>query len=84
MKKNTIFINIASYRDPELGLTVEDCYKKSKNPENLFFSIVSDANDNEHPDLSFIPINQISYIKRDISKSSGVCSARSLAMNGSS
>lgn len=83
MKKNTIFINIASYRDPELGLTVEDCYKKSKNPENLFFSIVSDANDSEHPNLSFIPKNQIRYIKRDISKSSGVCSARSLAMDGS-
>lgn len=84
MKKNTIFVNIASYRDPELGLTVKDCYEKSKNPENLFFSIISDANDNEHSNLSFIPEKQIKYIKRDISKSSGVCSARSLAMNGSS
>jgi len=84
MKKDTIFINIASYRDPELGLTVKDCYEKSKNPENLFFSVVSDANDYEHSYLSFIPTSQISYIKRNTSEASGVCSARSLAMVGSS
>ena len=34
-----IFIQIASYRDPELNKTLEDCISKSKNPENLVFGI---------------------------------------------
>lgn len=36
---NKIFISIASYRDPELIPTIEDCIKKAKYPQNLVFSI---------------------------------------------
>jgi hypothetical protein len=39
MKNNKIFIQIASYRDPELVPTIKDCISKAKNPENLVFSI---------------------------------------------
>ena len=39
MTKNTIFIQIASYRDPQLIPTIKDCIDKAKNPENLIFSI---------------------------------------------
>jgi len=36
---NTIFVQIASYRDPELLPTIKDCIKKAKNPELLSFGI---------------------------------------------
>ena len=36
---NTIFIQIASYRDPELIPTIRDCISKSAYPENLRFGI---------------------------------------------
>jgi len=38
-KKNTIFIQIASYRDPELLPTIEDAIEKAKYPDNLRFGI---------------------------------------------
>jgi hypothetical protein len=37
--ENTIFIQIASYRDPELLATIEDCLYQAKHPENLRFCI---------------------------------------------
>ena len=36
---NTIFIQIASYRDPELLPTLKNCIDKAKYPENLRFGI---------------------------------------------
>ncbi|MBU3614811.1 hypothetical protein ICN46_07875 [Polynucleobacter sp. Latsch14-2] len=36
---NTIFVQIASYRDPELVPTILDCIAKAKHPENLRFGI---------------------------------------------
>jgi hypothetical protein len=39
MSTNTIFIQIASYRDPELLPTLRDCLKKAKHPELLSFGI---------------------------------------------
>ena len=77
--KDSIFISIASYRDPDLYATVKSCYDNALNKDSLFFSIVSQAEENEHPDLSFIPENQIRYIKVDWRDSKGVCWARSIA-----
>ena len=34
-----IFIQIASYRDPQLPITLNDCISKAKYPENLVFCI---------------------------------------------
>jgi len=36
---STIFIQIASYRDPQLLPTIEDCLKNAKYPDNLRFGI---------------------------------------------
>ena len=36
---NTIFIQIASYRDPELNSTLSNCIENAKWPENLRFTI---------------------------------------------
>lgn len=39
VKKDKIFIQIASYRDPQLLPTLKDCIEKAKYPENLVFGI---------------------------------------------
>jgi glycosyltransferase involved in cell wall biosynthesis len=39
MGNRKIFIQIASYRDPQLIPTLKDCIEKAKYPENLVFSI---------------------------------------------
>lgn len=39
MKKDKIFIQIASYRDPQLKPTILDCLNNAKYPENLVFCI---------------------------------------------
>ena len=36
---NSIFIQIASYRDSQLLPTIKDCIQNAKNPENLIFAI---------------------------------------------
>jgi hypothetical protein len=74
-----IFISIASYRDPELLYTVQNCYDQASDKGGLFFSIISQADYEEHPDLSFIPPNQIRYHKVSWQKSLGACWAREIA-----
>ena len=76
-----IFISIASYRDPDLVNTVKSCYNNAQNKKLLFFSVFSQAEYSEHADLSFIPQNQIRYLKTHWSESKGVCWARSIANN---
>lgn len=75
----TIFISIASYRDPDLINTVRSAYDNATFKDRIFFSIVSQALDEEHPDLSFIPESQIRYIKILWSESKGACWAREIA-----
>jgi hypothetical protein len=48
-----IFIQIASYRDPELMPTIKSCLKNAKYPQNLVFGIARQFNENdEFDDLS--------------------------------
>jgi hypothetical protein len=77
--ESSIFVSIASYRDPDLLATVKSCYDNSAAKDSLFFSIVSQAEEFEHPDLSFIPESQIRYVRVDWRESQGVCWARSIA-----
>jgi len=44
-----IFVQIASYRDPELIPTIKSCLENAKNPENLNFGICRQY----HPDDKF-------------------------------
>jgi hypothetical protein len=77
--KHTIFLSIASYRDPDLRNTVRSAYENAKYRNKIFFSIHSQAEDAEHPNLSFIPKENIRYIKSHWSESLGVCWARQIA-----
>ncbi len=75
-----IFIQIASYRDPELVKTVKDCIANAKKPENLVFSIARQF----HPDDKFDDLSEYKDDPRfrilDIphQESQGVCWARNL------
>jgi hypothetical protein len=86
MKKNkkqdsqaekTIFIQIASYRDPELIPTLQDCLKNAKYPENLRFGICwqhgPEENLNEYINDPRFKIIDIPYLE-----SKGACWARHL------
>jgi hypothetical protein len=75
-----IFIQIASYRDPELVKTIKDCIANAKNPQNLVFSIARQF----HPDDKFDDLSEYKDDARfrilDIphEESQGVCWARNL------
>lgn len=79
MEKNKqIFVQIASYRDPQLLSTLNDCLLKAKYPENLIFSIawqhsIEDEWDNlyQYKDDPRFKILDVDY--RD---SKGACWAR--------
>ena len=74
----TIFIQIASYRDPQLILTIKDALKHAKFPKNLRFGICRQY----HPDDKFDDLSEYKDDKRfrilDVlyTESKGVCWAR--------
>lgn len=74
--KNKIFIQIASYRDPELLPTIRDCINKAKYPENLTFGICWQR-DNEESLEEFTNDNRFQILDYHWSKSKGLCWARS-------
>lgn len=78
----TIFISIASYRDPLLHTTVLDAYAKAAHPESLIFGIVDQSNEGETIRLSEIPFRQqIRYHRVDPIYARGACWARSVAQS---
>ena len=74
-----IFVQIASYRDPQLKPTIDDCIKNAKHPKNLVFGITNQY----HPDDEF-NIDEYQKDKRFrienvlYSESKGACWARNL------
>ena len=78
MKKNKIFISIASYRDPELIPTIKDCIKNADSPQNLVFGISRQFNPKDcFDDLSEYEDNpNFKIINTNYKKSLGVCHAR--------
>jgi hypothetical protein len=75
MSNQKIFVQIASYRDPELLPTIRDCISKAKNPENLHFCIAWQHGPDEKIDeiatLPNVTIIDIPYLE-----SKGACWAR--------
>jgi hypothetical protein len=72
---NTIFVQIASYKDPELTKTIEDLLNNAKNPENLTICICHQYDDisvlNKYRTDSRFKIIDIHY-----KESKGTCWAR--------
>lgn len=80
MKEEKIFIQIASYRDPELVPTIKDCINNAKYPENLIFSIawqhsIDDVWDNLD---EFKNDKRFKIIDVNYKDSKGACWARNL------
>lgn len=74
---NRIFVSIASYRDPDLINTIKSAVDNATYPDNLIFSVFSQAEESEHPDLSFV--KELRYHKAHWAESLGACWARERA-----
>jgi hypothetical protein len=77
--KEKIFIQIASYRDPQLLSTIDDCIEKAKYPERLSFGICwQHSKEDYFDDLSeFENDKRFKIINVDYTDSKGCCWARS-------
>jgi hypothetical protein len=71
-----IFVQIASYRDPELLPTIRDCITKAKHPENLTFGICWQRDETESLE-EFTFDNRFRVLEYHWSESKGLCWARS-------
>lgn len=72
---NTIFIQIAAYRDPQLIPTLDDCISKAKHPENLRFAIAWQHDESENLNR-FKNDSRFKVIDIAHQKSKGACWAR--------
>lgn len=74
-----IFVQIASYRDPELVKTITDCIEKAKYPENLTFGVCWQYGADEVGVEDFLKnVPNLKYEKVEHFKSRGLCWARSI------
>ena len=71
-KQNTIFIQIASYRDPELIPTLKHCFERAKYPENLRFGICWQYGEEENIDEFKKYIEEISIYTKSCIKQASV------------
>lgn len=53
--EETIFISLASFREPELRDTIVSALENAAHPERIHFGVFSQADPQDHPDLSDIP-----------------------------
>ena len=82
MKKNTIFVLLASFRDSECEKTINELFHKASKPENIYVGICWQYSNNDNfrcfdPDIKFK--NNIQCEKINYKKSKGVCWARRIA-----
>lgn len=75
----TIFVSIASYRDPDCQNTVRDLFEKAAHPERVFIGICWQYVPGEDDDCFVLNTRpeQVRTIKVHASESKGVCWARS-------
>ena len=76
----TIFVQIASYRDPQLLPTLEDLLKNAKNPERLVFSIAWQHSKEDEWDTldQYKDDPRFKIIDINYKNSKGACWARNL------
>ena len=79
--KDTIFVQIPSYRDAELQHTLQDLFKKAKKPENIFVGICHQydmkGDEDKHLfEVEFPRKDQIRIDEVDYRQSKGICWAR--------
>lgn len=72
----SIFVQIASYRDPQLIPTIQDCLAKARYPENLFFGIAWQHGPEETLPEEWFSNDHFSIIDIPYQESEGACWAR--------
>lgn len=78
--ERTIFVSIASYRDPLLWTTVKECVNNAERPDLLRFGIVDQNDADAGDDLARLSFAQhIRYVNIKPRDSRGACWARSIA-----
>ena len=80
MGNGKIFVQIASYRDPQLLPTLKDCIAKAKKPENLVFSIAWQHSPEDTWDTldEFKNDARFKIVDIDYKDSQGACWARNM------
>lgn len=80
IKKDTIFVSVASYRDYECSATINSIFKKAKNPHNVFVGICEQNKENEAKELclsdNYKYLNNIRIKKLDYTEARGPTYAR--------
>lgn len=76
----TIFISLASYREPELRSTIESALENAVNPGRIHFGVYSQVEDGEHPDLSDIPNLVEEVVPSSVAKGPGYARAQVMKM----
>lgn len=79
MKNGKIFIQIASYRDPQLSHTIRDCIEKAKNPNKLVFSVAWQHSVDDEWDYDLYEFRgdpRVQLIDIDYRDAKGACWAR--------
>lgn len=76
----TIFVSIASYCDPNLPRTLDDCLSTAHHPENLRFGICLQSDRNQPVDTRrFVSDDRFQFAEFSYQESGGGCWARSIA-----
>ena len=72
-----ILVSMIAYRERYLEKSIKDCLEKADNPENIYFSVVSEQSESHlHPDLSFVDQDRLIYRKYDLSEYRGIMWSR--------
>jgi hypothetical protein len=70
---STIFVSIASYRDPQTDPTIIDLFNKAKNPDSIFIGLCLQHDNNE---IFISPNPNIKILEYNWRESQGTCWAR--------
>jgi hypothetical protein len=76
----SIFISIASYRDPELERTIRSAIDNAVNPHELYFGIFLQEFDKYEPDLSWVPNLTLNTIHPKMARGAGYARAQIIPM----
>lgn len=76
----TIFISIASYKDPELERTIHSAIDNAFNPQDLHFGIFLQELDKGAPDLSWVPNLTLTTIHPKMARGAGYARSQIIPM----
>jgi hypothetical protein len=81
MEEKKILVGIASYRDPELLKTIQDCLAKAKRPERVFFAIANQYDQTTRHTLDYFTKEKLKLAQIDHRQTGGLGWARRLVVD---